>query len=389
MNHETHISDHKALRYQDTRRVTVVGAAVNVVLAVLKLVFGWLGHSQALIADGLHSFSDLISDGVVLVAAKHGQRHADDDHPYGHARFETAATVTVGALLAFIAFEFIVEAVKSLVNLEALPQPTNLVLVVTVFSILSKEALYHYTMVVAKRLNSSMLRANAWHHRTDSISSVIVLVGVLGTMSGIIWLDAAAAIVVGLMIAHIGLGLVKQGFVELVDTALDPAKVDNIRSVIRNTPGVQALHELRSRRMGDEALVDVHILVDDRISVSEGHQISESVRARVIRNVGEVSNVLVHIDPEDDQAGPLNARLPLRDTVLQELETRWMRIEVTRHIEHVNLHYLSGSISVDVYLPLHAIHDMQSARDIAIEFNRRGTQIPYIKQVKVFYYASG
>jgi cation diffusion facilitator family transporter len=372
-------------RYQDIRYVTIVGAILNVILAAAKIVFGWLGQSQALIADGLHSFSDLISDGVVLFAAKHSRHHADDQHPYGHARFETAATVAVGALLIFVALEFISDAAKSLWNPTELTQPTQVALIVTLISIATKEALYQYTMIFARRLNSSMLKANAWHHRSDSISSVIVLIGVIGAMQGVLWLDIVAAIIVGLMIAHIGIQLVKQGFVELVDTGLETEKLAAIREIIHNTPGVKELHELRTRRMGDNALIDVHILVDERISVSEGHQISEAVRARLMKNISEVANVLVHIDPEDDANGPLNAKLPLRDQVSAELQALWREIPAAAHIRYINLHYLGGSIRVDICLPLEVINDTAAAYALADQFSQLSTSLGYVKEVNVYY----
>jgi cation diffusion facilitator family transporter len=379
----------KEARYHEIRHITILGAVINVILAAAKIVFGWLGHSQALIADGLHSFSDLISDGVVLFAAKHSRHHADDRHPYGHARFETAATVAVGALLIFVALEFISDAAQSLFNPTELMQPTSMALIVTVISIAAKEILYQYTMIFARRLNSSMLKANAWHHRSDSISSVIVLIAIIGAMQGVLWLDTVAAIVVGLMIAHIGIQLVKQGFVELVDTGLEAEKLAAIREIIHNTPGVKELHELRTRRMGEEALVDVHILVDERISVSEGHQISEAVRARLIKNVSEVSNVLVHIDPEDDAVGPLNAKLPLRDRVSRDLEVLWQKIPAAAHIRHINLHYLGGAICVDIFLPLACVQNTAEAYELANTFNHLSQSLGYVAEVNVFYVTHG
>ena len=171
--------------YQEKRRVTLVGAVINLFLAISKVLVGVIGSSQALIADGLHSLSDLASDLMVLVAAKYGSHEADVDHPYGHARFETAATMGLGLMLLIVAGGITLDAIGRLFSPEFLMQPGPLALSAAVFSILSKEALYHYTMQVARRVSSNLLRANAWHHRSDAISSIVVLVGIAGTMAGL------------------------------------------------------------------------------------------------------------------------------------------------------------------------------------------------------------
>ncbi|WP_455204903.1 cation diffusion facilitator family transporter, partial [Kaarinaea lacus] len=237
-------------RYQDAKKVTLVGALINLVLAILKIVFGYLGHSQSLVADGIHSLSDLLTDVLVIVAAKHSARDADSEHPYGHGRFETVSTVALGTFLIVVAGGIAVDAFHRLLEPELLMQPALITLIIAAVSIVSKEFLYHYTMVVAKKHRSNMLRANAWHHRSDSISSVIVLVGIGGTMLGLGYLDAIAAIGVSLLIGKIGWDLCVQSIRELVDTALDPERIEAIENTIQAVPGVQELHMLRTRQMG-------------------------------------------------------------------------------------------------------------------------------------------
>ncbi|QKT03637.1 cation transporter [Ectothiorhodospiraceae bacterium 2226] len=372
-------------RYAAARRVTVVGGAVNLLLAAAKIVFGVIGNSAALVADGVHSLSDLISDAMVLLAAKHGSRAADAEHPYGHARIETAMTVGVGLLLIAVALGIMWDAARRLLDPALLLHPGLLALAVAVLSVLAKEALYHYTVRVARRIRSNLLRANAWHHRTDAISSVIVVLGVLGVMIGYPWLDAVAAVAVGLMIIKIGWHLAWHSLRELVDTGLDAARLDEIRQVMLDTPGVRALHQLRTRRMGAEALVDVHVLVDGRVSVSEGHQIGETVRARVIDAMEEVSDVTVHVDPEDDASAAPCLDLPERDAVRAALHAAWADVPEARTARRLVLHYLDGRVHVEVILPLDATRDAAHAERIAEALRERAARLPYVGPVEVMF----
>ncbi len=370
-------------RYRATYRVTIVGAAVNLALGAAKITFGVVAHSQALIADGVHSLSDLATDGLVLYAAKHGGRGADEEHPYGHRRIETMATVGLAVVLIATAIGISVDAARRLFHPELLLQPGVWALVIAALSIVAKEAIYHYTMHVARKYRSSLLRANAWHSRTDAISSGIVVVGIAGTMAGLPYLDAIAAIGVAVMIAKIGWGLGWQGVRELIDTALDSDRLDAIRQTIARIDGVQALHMLRSRRMGGDALVDVHIQVDPTLSVSEGHQISETVRSRLIDQIEEVSDVMVHIDPEDDETAILTGALPLRHAVEQRLGRYFREIEAARHIEKVSLHYVDGRIKLELLLPLDVLSDIRSAEDLRRRFNEAVHTDPQISNVEL------
>ena len=208
-------------RSSDAQRVTWVGAIVNLVLAVLKIIVGIFGHSAALVADGIHSLSDLASDFVVLLASKHGSQPADENHPYGHARIETAATVVLGILLMIVAVGIAWDAVERSLTPDAIIRPSMLAILVAILSLASKEWLYQYTMAVARRIHSKLLEANAWHHRSDAISSVVVLIGVAGAMAGYAVLDAIAAFIVAMMIGHIAWQLISNSVKELVDTAVD------------------------------------------------------------------------------------------------------------------------------------------------------------------------
>lgn len=373
------------VRYQTSRRVTIVGAMVNVVLSVVKVGFGVLGHSQALVADGVHSLSDLASDAMVLVAARHGSRDADEDHPYGHGRIETAITVALGVFLILVGAGIMYDAGYRLFAPQDLLRPDVLTLVVAGLSIASKEALYHYTARAARLVRSNLLRANAWHHRSDAISSVVVAVGIAGTLAGLPYLDAIAAIVVALMIAKIGWDLMWQSVRELVDTGLEREQVVAVEHAIQSVQGVKALHMLRSRRMGPDALVDVHILVDPSLSVSEGHQISETVRARLIRQFEEINDVLVHIDPEDDETASPSEHLPLRDEMLARLHDRWRGLDEARCVRRVTLHYLGGKVNVELVLPLSVATDMGTAQALAEALARGARDLPEVGKVTVHF----
>ena len=373
-------------RYIKIRNVTLIGALGNIVITIIKLGFGFYGKSQALIADGLHSLSDLISDGVVLVAAKYGTVAADKDHPYGHARFETLATVVIGALLILVAIGMFVDASHRLLSPDLLLHPNKLTLVIAFLSIVVKEALYQYTIQVARKINSQLLQANAWHHRSDAISSVIVLIGITGSIVGIPWLDAVAAIGVSFMIAHVGWSLGWGGVSELVDTGLNSKQLAEIKKIINNTDGVVTLHELRTRKMGGtNVLIDVHILVNSKITVSEGHQIGERVRDNLIKKIKNIKDVLVHIDPENDNnINYTNLKLPSRTEITRRLQRLWQAMELP--IEHINLHYLSGKLIIDIYLSLSTIQDIKDIKVISQRFIQLATKEPDIETINVYYY---
>lgn len=375
----------EAERSRATRRATLVGAVVNLLLAAVKVVVGWLGQSQALIADGIHSLSDLATDAMVWFASMHGSREADETHPYGHARIETAATVGLGAILGLVGVGILYDAVQRLFHTERLWMPGLAALIAAAVSVAAKEALYIYTLRVARRFRSELLRANAWHHRSDAVSSLVVIVGVGGTMAGLPYLDAIAAAGVALMIVKIGWDLGWHSLRELVDTALDADRVEEIRREILAIDGVDSLHMLRTRRMGGEALADVHTLVDPRLSVSEGHHISETVRNRLVGRFEELQDVLVHIDPEDDEQSAPSIDLPSRQEVVERLQQAWRGIDAAGQVEAVTLHYLNGAIAAEVRLPLDAVGGTEGARETAAALREAGERLDGIDRVEVFY----
>ena len=338
-------------RKSASKRATFASIIVNIFLAIGQILLGFIGNSQALIADGVHTLSDLSTDTMVLYAIWHGSKEADDDHPYGHGRIETAATVFLGLLLAIVGAGIAINAALRLTEPEEILTPAPITLVMAIITILSKEGLYRYTISIANRVHSSILRANAWHHRSDAISSIIVLIGIGGSIMGLPYFDSLAAIGLGSMIIRMGVLLSWKALKELIDTALSHEEVKAIRKAISNIDGVIDLHMLRTRLMGGRALVDVHLQVDGDISVSEGHQISENVRSRVISEFESVDDVLVHIDPEDDEISRVNIDLPLRNEMSNQIHQALAGIEGAEVTEKITLHYLSGNINVDLTFP--------------------------------------
>jgi len=373
-------------RLQAVTRTSLVGALVNVLLALVKIVAGLVGQSYALIVDGVHSMSDLLSDAMVWIVGRQASEGPDQEHPYGHARFETFATLVLGTILAAVAVGIAFDALQRLTNTQTLLRPGAIALVAAVVSILAKEWLYWFTLGYARRVGSEMLRANAWHHRSDAVSSIVVLVGVTGTLLGLDYLDAIAAIVVCAMIAKIAWDLIREAIRELVDTGLKPERVNLVRETICSVVGVRDVHMLRTRRLGGNASADVHVLVDPRISVSEGHMISLAVEERLKANVDEMVDVTIHIDPEDDADEAPGQDLPPRSDVLERLNRLWARVPQARTVDRIVLHYLGGRIDVEILLPFAACRaDQAEAEILTRRLREAAASDPVFREVQVYF----
>jgi cation diffusion facilitator family transporter len=381
MSEEKHTTNE---RYRVTSQVTVVGAVVNLVLAILKILIGYIGHSHALIVDGIHSFSDLLSDGMVVYAAKQGIQSPDEDHPYGHARIETAFAAVLGGILIAVGIGIVIDALGKLTS-GIITIPESITVWVALLSVLSKEILYRYTLFYANRVNSSLLKANAWHHRSDAISSIVVLIGIVGSMSGIPYLDAAAAVIVSMMIAKIGWEIARESIEQLVDKGLDPIKVKSISSHIGEIPGVSQMHMLRTRQMGADALLDVHIEVAPQLSVSEGHRISDEVSQQLTEEFPDIAQVLVHIDPEDDEKHSNCSHLPLREQILTDLNQNWCNIKQSKEIEEVTLHYLGGMVCAQIIMPLSVLASIEDSSELLAQFKTSVEGLDYINKLELLY----
>lgn len=379
----------KKLQVKEKKKVTLIAALVNLGLAIGKTVCGILAQSEALVADGIHSLSDLLTDIITIIAVKIAAKDADGDHPYGHARFETLATVVLGMILMTAGAGILVSAVDRLQQHNFLIVPGTLALVMTLVSILANEWLYHYTMRVANSTHSPLMKANAWHHRSDSISSIVVLVGLIASLFGFGFADAIAAAIVAVMVAKIGYSLIVSSIMELVDTALPKKLVNELRTIVLNTDGVSGLHRLRTRRMGPSAVADVHIMVSPRISVSEGHLIADNVRNRLRDELEELSEVLVHVDPEDDDVAEQSDRcqsLPQRSTILHSIDKQIRQLTWPEKIENTQLHYLQGHVEVELTLS-RSVMLTDEQQQILAENQLRSVikQIDFVSKVNIYY----
>lgn len=380
--HGLDLSSHE--RYQASKRATWVSVWLNLVLTVGQIIIGLIGQSQALVADGFHTLSDLVSDFMVLFALAHGRKAADADHPYGHARIETAMTLILGGMLVAVGIGIAINAGLKLHRGEVFAVPSQITLWVAVLTLVGKELLYRYLIAIANRYDSNMLRANAWHSRSDAVSSLIVVIGIGGAIFGFAYLDSVAAIIVAAMVAKVGADFAWQSLRELVDTGLDPEETAPLREAILAVDGVRALHLLRTRRVGGQVLVDVHIIVDDRISVSEGHQISEAVRHRLLQ-LPPVADVLVHIDTEEDIEAPSGANLPLRQAVIERLEQRFRGIPETSSIQRTTLHYVNGKLDIELLLPIAAAPSPEAARALTARFRAAVQDDSDVRQLDISY----
>ena len=335
-------------RLREGQRVTWVSVAVNIVLTGMQLVVGFVAHSQSLIADAMHTLSDIVSDGFVLLASRKGAEAADADHPYGHGRFETAASLVLGLVLAGTGVGILIAASARLQDIGSAPPVGVAAMWAALITLAAKEGLFRYMLATAERLRSPMLVANAWHARADALSSLVVAAGIGGALIGFSVADAVAAIIVGAMIVRAGLGFAWAAMRELIDTGLSAEEVAAIGETIAGTGGVLGLHELRTRHMAHQVLVDAHVQVDPRISVSEGHRVAESARQRVLEAHPEVLDVLVHVDAENDLLGNAAIALPDRAFLLAHLQE--LLGANPPGLERTTLHYLGTRVEADVFL---------------------------------------
>ncbi len=280
-------------------RSTWVSIAVNLLLSTAQVSAGMMTKSQGLIADGIHSLSDLVSDVIVLVANQQSHQQADQQHPYGHHRFETAASLVLGFILIVVGVGMLWKSVQSIQDPHAIAVVSPLALWAAGGGLIAKELLFRYLLSIAKRVKSGLLVANAWHARSDAASSLVVGLGILGNLAGYPMLDPIAALIVGLMIVKLGSGFGWEALHDLMDRAANDAEVAAITQTLQSTPGVREVHDLRTRKMGDLIHVDVHLSVDAGMTVEDGHEIAVEAKRRTLER-HRVLNVMTHIDPWKD-----------------------------------------------------------------------------------------
>lgn len=281
--------------------VTIVGIGANIFLVGIKIYAGVLGKSQALIADGIHSLSDLFSDFIVLFGLKWGSKDADENHPFGHGRIETISSMIIGILLIGAGVGIVYNSVTVLYEHQK-AEPTLFTIMAAAVSIAVKEAMYWYTVIIGKKLKSMLLIANAWHHRTDALSSVAVLIGVGGVYINHNWYlaDSLASLFVSYFIFRAGGQMVWQALKEVVDTAPDKDILDKIKHTAQSVDGVINAHDIHARFSGGQIFSEIHIVVNPEITVWEGHVIADNVEEAVIKEVEDLVRVIVHVDPVED-----------------------------------------------------------------------------------------
>ena len=291
-------------REKQIRNVTLWGAAVNVVLTVAKLLAGIFGKSAAMVADGVHSLSDLLSDLVVLVFTHISSKGKDRKHSFGHGKFETMATLIVSVILIFVAYKLMSNGVESIVDIatgETLPKPSYIALIAAVMSIIAKEILYQWTAKVGKRTNSTVVIANAWHHRSDALSSIGSLIGIGGAIIlGHEWtmLDPIASCVISVVIAVTAIRIAIPSLAELLEASL-PEEIENeIIKTAFEVPGVNDIHELKTRRNGISFIIDAHIVVDPSMTIVEAHDIATKVEEALMAEFGKETQLNIHVEPD-------------------------------------------------------------------------------------------
>jgi cation diffusion facilitator family transporter len=277
-------------------RVTYIGAVINLLLGIAKTLVGYFAGSRALLADGVHSLTDLVSDVVVLVSFRVARTAPDRDHPYGHGRVESIGSAILGLVLLSVAVGILWDAVMALFSSSG-TQPAPEVLILAAASIVLKEVLYRITVQVGRRTNSELLIANAWHHRSDALTSVATFIGVGGAVLGVLWFDAAAAVLVAVMVGAVAAGVLRNAVQSLIDTALPEHAQAAVRKTIVETEGVIVTHALLTRRFGRGFYASVDIEVEPTLSVVDGHEIAEAVRKRVLAEHEDALDITIHVDP--------------------------------------------------------------------------------------------
>jgi cation diffusion facilitator family transporter len=292
--------DRRGAYTQAVRKVTLLGMAVNIALAAIKFFFGIIAGSQALVADAVHSLSDLVTDAAVLVGVRYWSAPPDADHPHGHGRIEMLVSFGIGLGLAAVGAGLAYRALSTLHQHHGII-PGWSALAAAMVSIIAKELLYRWTATVGKRIKSTAVIANAWHHRSDALSSIPVVVAVAGTQLYPSWsfLDHIATVLVAVLIAYAAWSISWPALRQLLDTGIDRKGYDQLKSLALETPGVRAVHALRTRYIGPGIQVDVHVQVDPELTVRDGHNICGAVKQRLIEFGPEVVDVLIHLEPDE------------------------------------------------------------------------------------------
>jgi len=360
-------------------KVTWLGLAANLILAVAKGFIGIIANSSALIADAGHSFSDLLSDGITLWAVRMSGIPKDKNHPYGHGKFETVGTFIIALLLLFTGIGVAWHVFNKMDSPEV---PGTIALWMAGIAIIVKEALFHVTRMVGKRTGSRILLANAWHHRSDAISSVAALVGIGGAQWGIPLMDPIAGVLVAGLIIKTGINIGYESIRELTDETVEEEVLSELEQIMSEIEGVDHFHEMRVRRMGPHLLVDLHIEVDSMMSISAAHQVAERVRLSILEKVSAVNEVLVHVDAEDDffeeegsEASKNIVLMRPQSQIERDVKKVLNEIPEIQGITHIYCHYLKQKLTVQVNIILDTDMRIYDAQKIASAARQKIEQI--------------
>ncbi|MTC48271.1 cation diffusion facilitator family transporter [Providencia alcalifaciens] len=285
-------------KFKAAKKSTLISVAVNTLLSIWQIIVGVFSHSSGLIADGIHTLSDLIADFVVLIANKKSHKKPDADHPYGHFRYENGASLILGIILLIVGVGMGWSAVEKMINPALIPEVHSMALVAALTALVAKEGLFRYMLHVANKVNSSMLVANAWHARSDAASSLVVAIGIIGSLCGIRILDPIAALIVGTFVFRMGFKFTYQSMQDLMDKGADDETLEQISDVLKGIPDVKGFHDLKTRKSGDFFLVDIHLELDGQMTILEGHDIAVNVREQLMKNP-QILDVMTHLDPYD------------------------------------------------------------------------------------------
>lgn len=373
-----------AAKSKEAQRITIYGAIIDIILGIIKVVIGVFAHSHALVVDGIHSFSDLFTDIFVILIAKYAHEEPDEEHPYGHGRFETLGTVAMGTILIGVSGIIAYENIVKLFVATSFVVPAWPAIIAALLSVILKEWAFWFQLKVGKKINSPLIIANAWHSRSDALSSLAVLIGLIFAMVGMPWLDVVMAIVVAIMIGKIGWDLLWSAVKDLVDTSLEPELVEKVKEKIMSVHGVKSMHNLRSRKVGDKAILDVNIEVPYHITASEAHEIATYVSVSVVKDIEEVIDVTVHVDVEDDSEEGVaftsvdRNLLPLRDEVEKEI---FSRIEIPE-VKYIDLHYNETKMVIDLIFTMEH-KDKVLTEEFVKDVNQKCSDIVWLNKVQI------
>ena len=278
-------------------KVSIISIILNCLLTLIKFISGVISKSSAMISDSVHSLSDVLSTFVVIIGVKISNKKADSDHPYGHERIECVSAIILSGMLFVVGALIGINGIKNVTNSSNLVMPGVLALIASIISIISKEAMYQYTIRVSKKINSAALKADAWHHRSDALSSIGSFIGILGSRLGFKVFDPLASVIISLCIIKVSIDIFKDAIDNMVDKSCDKEVIDKVISVIEKNESVKNIDDIKTRQFGNKAYVDVEISVDENLLLKDAHKVAEEIHDSVENEINIVKHCMVHVNP--------------------------------------------------------------------------------------------